>query len=351
MKKQNLSSKKNVFCIVLAMFVCLFGLNNLWAQTAVLAHEGELSIFYGPSSFAAAYNVAIDGDVITLSEGNFSPCTVSKSITVHGAGAFDDPVAGSFATHFIDNITVGSNPIIEGISFGTVSLADQSSPQFVKCNFGAIQPYVENGVHCQTVLLTNCFVLNLIGVVYWEYGYNHTSQTAYIDNYHLVNSVIWSLSNHTGQGHVVSNSIIRQTSNTYSGSSYSNCVTYNSVFILAGGYKPANTCTFYNCIGIKNGNEGQVFENSLNSTVVEYDNITDVFPAFVGEDIFNEEFILDEGIAASFLGNNGTEVGIHGGYYPYSNRPGYMKVRHCTVGDRTTDDGHLSVDIEVVTEE
>ena len=84
---------------------------------------------------------------------------------------------------------------------------------------------------------------------------------------------------------------------------------------------------------------------------MELDTITDVFPAFVGEDIFNEEFILDEGIATGFLGNNGTEIGIHGGYYPYSSRPGYMRMRRCIVGDRTTDDGHLSVDIEVVTEE
>ena len=325
--------------ILLAVFVCLFGLNNLCAQTAVLAHEGELSMFYGSDSFIAAYNAAVDEDVITLSEGTFnSPSSIDKSITIHGAGAREDAVAGNLMTRIISSMTVGSNPIIEGISFGTVYLGDQSSPQFVKCNISKVEPTHEEYKHCQTVSFTDCYILAL----YFRYYGN--GRPSYIDNCQMVNSVVWDLYESVyGQDNVASNSVIRVRG-------MGNFTTYNSIIIRYLG-NPSNTCTFYNCIGIKNGNEGQVFENSLNSTVVEYDNITDVFPAFVGEDIFNEPFILDEGIAASFLGNNGTEVGIHGGYYPYSNRPGYMKVRHCTVGDRTTDVGHLSVDIEVVTEE
>lgn len=329
--------------ILLAVFVCLFGLNNLCAQTAVLAHEGELSMFYGSDSFIAAYNAAVDEDVITLSEGTFNcPSSIDKSITIHGAGAREDAVAGNVMTRIISSMTVGAcNPIIEGISCREVNLGDQSSPRFIKCNIVYVKPTGGGNAHCQTVSFTNCYINYLTFYII----------NSYIDNCQLINSVVWYLSySNYGQNNMASNSIIR----TYSaGTAYEMCnfISYNSIIIRGSTAKPTNTCTFYNCIGIKNGNEGQVFENSLNSTVVEYDNITDVFPAFVGEDIFNEPFILDEGIAASFLGNNGTEVGIHGGYYPYSNRPGYMKVRHCTVGDRTTDDGYLSVDIEVVTEE
>ncbi len=331
--------------IVLAVFVCLFGLNNLCAQTAVLAHEGELSMFYGSDSFIAAYNAAVDEDVITLSEGIFnSPSSIDKSITIHGAGCSEDIVAGSVETRFI-NMTVGAcNPIIEGISCQEVNLGDQSSPRFIKCNIVSVKPTGGGNAHCQTVSFTHCYINSLRFVL-------ATSGYCYIDNCQLINSVVWELSfSYYGQNNLANNSIIR-TVGSNGGYEMCNFNSYNCIIIRGGSAKPTNTCTFYNCIGINNGNSGLVFENSLNLTVVEYDNITDVFPAFVGEDIFNEEFILDEGIAASFLGNNGTEVGIHGGCYPYSSRPGYMKVRHCTVGDRTTDDGHLSVDIEVVTEE
>jgi len=328
------------------MFVCLLGMNDLMAQTAVLDHEGELSMFYGPDSFIAAYNAAVDEDVITLSEGNFNPCDISKSITVHGAGAYDDPDEGSFATRFTNYCRVGSSPTIEGVKFGIVYLVNQSSPQFVKCSIVLVQPphnSNESGSHCQTVCFTNCYILGLRLYHTWTSG-NH-SYYYYIDNCHIVNSVVWSISDFTGQDHIASNSIIRMTSNM------TNFASYNSIIIRDNGCLPTNTCSFFNCIGVKNGNEGLVFENSLNSNVVEYNNITDVFPAYVGEDIFDEEFILDASIATGFLGNNGTEVGIHGGYYPYSSHPGYMRMQHCTVGDRTTNDGHLSVDIEVVTEE
>lgn len=340
MKKQNLSAKKSVLRIVLAMFVCLLGMNDLMAQTAVLDHEGELTMFYGPDSFIAAYNAAVDEDVITLSEGNFHVCDlINKQITIHGAGAYPDAVAGSFATVFLDSfIFSSSGAIIEGINIiGTVSLLGNSNSQFVKCNILFVRPYQ---IHSQNVSFVNCYITSL-------WFQQNPSNWVILNNIHIVNSVIWYAMYFTGQDHIANNSIIRMVGDN----AMDSFTAYNSILISGSPYMPSNTCNFYNCIGIKNGNEGQVFENSLNSTVVEYDNITDVFPAFVGEDIFNEPFILDEGIAAGFLGNNGTEVGIHGGYYPYSNRPGYMKVRHCTVGDRTTDDGHLSVDIEVMTEE
>lgn len=337
----------NMGRIVLAVFVCLFGLNNLCAQTAVLAHEGELSMFYGSDSFIDAYNASVDGDVITLSEGTFNCISsMDKSITIHGAGPFEDNMAGSLITRMNNLTIVGSNPIIEGISFGTVYLGDQSSPQFVKCNFSSVEPIHEEYKHCQTVCFTDCYILS-----FKLYVNVNNGRGSCIDNCHIVNSVVWYLSYSSyGQDNIASNSIIR----TYGSTSMyemSNFVSYNSIIIRGSSLKPTNTCTFYNCIGVKNGQQGLVFENSLNSNVVEYNNITDVFPAYVGEDIFNEEFILDEGIATGFLGNNGTEVGIHGGYYPYSSRPGYMRMQHCTVGDRTTNDGHLSVDIEVVTEE
>ena len=331
----------NLCAFLLAMLLGVGGvMNNLWAQTTVLQHEGERSVFYGSDSFINAYNAAIDGDVITLSEGSFNPCVIGKSITIHGAGARQDSVAGSFATRFTNHVYIGSNPIIEGVSFGVVWLQDQSRPQFLKCNFVLVQPGNNYNTHCQTVCFTNCYILNLRLICN-----PNTTFASYIDNCHLVNCVVWNFLNFYGQDNIASNSIIRMTDNM------SNFTSYNSIIIRDDGCKPTNTCTFYNCIGVKNGWPDLVFEYSLNSMVVEYDSITDVFPAFVGEDILNEPFILNEGIAVSFLGTEGTEVGIHGGYYPYSSRPGYMRVRHCTVADRTTDDGHLSVDIEVVTEE
>ena len=341
MKKQFLSSKNSVFRIVLAVFVCLWGMNGLLAQTAVLQHEGERIVFYGSDSFKDAYNASIEGDVITLSEGTFNTCNIGKSITIHGAGAYEDTVAGRFATRFYTSFYIVDNcsPNIEGINFNdVVYLSSTHNVHFVKCRFNRLYKYnpgIVTGVH-----LVNC----IIGTLNASYLLGYTG-SGYVDNLNIVNSVIWNLgTTFAGQNHVASNSIIR----TNDDRTLNNIIAYNSV-IVKGVDSPTlgSTCTFYNCIGVGTS----VFSNSLNSNVMVVGAISDVFPAFDDNAGADDPFILDEGIAASFLGTDGTEVGIHGGYYPYSNRPGYMKVRHCTVGDRTTDDGHLSVDIEVVTEE
>ena len=63
------------------------------------------------------------------------------------------------------------------------------------------------------------------------------------------------------------------------------------------------------------------------------------------------QFILKDEIATGFLGGDGTQVGIYGGMLPYSNRPTYMVLKRCNVANKSTIDGKLSVDIEVVTEE
>ena len=82
---------------------------------------------------------------------------------------------------------------------------------------------------------------------------------------------------------------------------------------------------------------------------MEVETLEDIFVDFTNN--INDPFILLDEISNSIVGTDGTQVGIHGGMCPWTDRPNYMIMRRCTVGSRTTDDGHLSVDIEVVTEE
>ena len=80
--------------------------------------------------------------------------------------------------------------------------------------------------------------------------------------------------------------------------------------------------------------------------------MSEVFETFAGGGInYYEEYILNEEFATSFPGNDGTEVGIHGGIMPFSLNPSYMIVKRCNVAGKSTIDGKLSVDIEIETEE
>ena len=83
---------------------------------------------------------------------------------------------------------------------------------------------------------------------------------------------------------------------------------------------------------------------------MEVNNFSDVFETFTGGFSYEEPFILNEEIATGFLGDDGTEVGIHGGAIPYDPRPSYQIVRQYNVPRQSDNEGHLNVGIEVYSE-
>ena len=81
---------------------------------------------------------------------------------------------------------------------------------------------------------------------------------------------------------------------------------------------------------------------------MEVNELSEVFETFNGNFSYEEAYILKEEIATGFLGDDGTEVGIHGGMNPYNPRPRYMIIRNTNVAGRTTEDDKLSVEIELI---
>ena len=125
---------------------------------------------------------------------------------------------------------------------------------------------------------------------------------------------------------------------------------YNSIIINRDCcLMPSSTCPFVNCIGL-NLDNCPPFGSGYTTGCVTYTSYTEVFATFTGTFDLEEPFILKNEIATGFLGSDGTQVGIHGGFMPYSNRPSYMVLKRCNVANKSTIDGKLSVEIEVVTE-
>ena len=72
------------------------GQTDVW--TATLQHGDEVTVFRMANALSEAYNAAVDGDVITLSEGTFGGITINKSITIYGAGYENNEVTGTRLT-------------------------------------------------------------------------------------------------------------------------------------------------------------------------------------------------------------------------------------------------------------
>ena len=83
------SISKRVMITLFVLLLSVVGTKNTFAQNqvAILQHNDTLSAFYGPEALSAAHEASSDGDIITLSSGNFNGCTLSKAVTIHGAGS------------------------------------------------------------------------------------------------------------------------------------------------------------------------------------------------------------------------------------------------------------------------
>lgn len=340
MNARKLQFGKALSAALFVLLLSVVGMKNALAQTqvATLQHGDDVSAFYGGNAFVQAHTAAADGDIITLSSGTFAvPDQVTKAITLRGAGPVTDTVAGTAPTIFIStvNLNVANDSIpliVEGILFSTtMNYYTLVNPKFTRCNFNRIDYW--SGGNMSNAQFVNCIIK--------QFAFFQANGTT------LINSVVWEPSN-IGQSHTVTlfNSIMGNASNVGGLSAY------NSIFVRSSG-SPQSTSTFSNCIGINTysgSNSYGAFGQAYTSGCVEYTSYEDVFESFAGTFSFDEAFALKEEIATGFHGSDGTQAGIYGGPLPYSSRPGYMVLKRCNVAGRSTIDGKLSVDIEVVTE-
>lgn len=327
------SISKRVMITLFVLLLSVAGMKNTFAQgqVAILQHNDTLSAFYGPTALSLAHAAASDGDTITLSSGNFEGCTLSKAVTIHGAGCVEDTASHRPPTRFVSILSIsksdGTMPLtMEGIWFGTIYQHTSNNVKFIKCNidhFNRLSNY--SGFY-----FVNCIIKNL------EFGGSGLL---------IQNSVVrFTYYNQNDQYNMnfIFNSVVCLNTNV----TMNNTRGFNCILATADGNTASNS-TFYNCIDIQTGNSN-IFEGQLNQTNMQVSSYEEVFETFTGTVVYNEEYQLKSEIATTFLGNDGTELGIHGGMNPYNSRPPYMIIRNTEVAGRTTDDDKLSVQIHLI---
>lgn len=60
-------------------------------------------------------------------------------------------------------------------------------------------------------------------------------------------------------------------------------------------------------------------------------------------------FIMTEEAQQTYLGDDGTQVGIHGGALPIDPIPDNLLVTKCSIAPKTTASGKLAIEIQVST--
>ena len=315
------------------LLICtLLCANVLWAQEqlAVLKHNDSTSIFYGQSAFVQAYNAAANGDIITLSDGIFSTQNyINKAITVRGNGAQADTTRRSTGTYFMEGFVV-SNDTLEFVAEGIY--------------FAHFREYAAN---CE-IKLSKCII-------------NYCED---VSNAEITNCII-RRTRFNMNGTTIMNSVIRRYYESYSSIPYDGVDCRNSIIIGAGDNYETYT-QYSNCIIINKSTSDTIVNNKTNNSVLigwdstshmastenVFMSVSDVFENWDGETISYdpETYRLKSSVSDSIQSIDGTEVGIFGGFMPFDWRPSYSIIKRFNVANRTTADGKLSVDIEVISE-
>ena len=313
-------------------------------QTATLKHGDNITAYYGNNAFVNAHEAAVDGDIITLSSGSFVPTTITKAITLRGAGCMEDPELLTLPTSITGEIHArigGENRhlTIEGIIFPDDFIYDSLyAPTFIRCSFENLGYRQASNYIMTEAHFINCRI--------------HDSWWGSADYTTFDNCIIWNVNNMNGEN------------TTYMTFTANNCYIYTNSHIWRGN---CNNCILVscgngwgwigkfsvvnNCIGILNGADFLYSEMTPNHSWT-YDTFAEVFNFFNNEDFDwkTEEMTIRGDIAVLNPGSDGTEVGIYGGTMPYAARPTYMVPNKTSADHQTTPDGKLNVHIDVIFE-
>ena len=365
-----------------SLLVLALSFSAIFAQqttVALLNHEGTITTYYGTEALTQAHKAAMHGDVITLSGGSFTaPSSWTKAVTLRGAGCY----AGENNNREVTSIgntfklaipeEIETTMTFEGIDFkSSFSFSTKvKNTTFLKCHFGAAM----SSVSCNTNFY-NCVLNNPLGnsLTFSGAGSN-------LANVNLFNCYVFGPTNSSNYVTVNFTNCIVKFSN-YNGTihgmkyaKYSNC-------IFLGNYKPYNTqqdndepsdyyipatCIATNCLSchcvytaatdLKDAiydytifdEIGNTTNKCLENGTPVADAIKSVFKTYNGMDAFsfNEFYELTDEAKATYIGSDGTQIGLHGGM-GFDLVPSTLQITKCEVAPRSTTDGKLSVSIEV----
>ena len=326
--------------LLLTLTLALFGLNAMMAQSslvATLSHEGNVSLFYGYNAFVDAMAAADHGDVITLSSGLFANTTVTKAVTIRGAAMYDDVEKGVLKTQLLGNMSInipeetnGKTLTMEYFFVGQINNYSKNlqSPKFLHLRIDNISL----GVNSDNCMINALFSgIDCVGMI-------SSSQTS---SFTVVNSRIKEVIYYSSSRQCnIINSVIYALGSVYNSSSnrkyinFKNCIFTNSSTVLDG----SNSCD--HCLAIVENGNADIFANIVGGTNWTVNSSSEIF---TGED----NYVLTPNAAQTYLGTDGTQVGIWGGPMSWTTTADNPSITKCQVASRSTADGKLSVEIEV----
>jgi hypothetical protein len=339
---------KRLFCLTTLLLALSVSLS---AQKALLHSGGNVQVFTGTDALVSAYNASAAGDTIYLSGHTFNTVEFYKTLVIYGAGHYPDSTQATGKTFINGNVHLreeADNFHIEGVEItGNLAFGNNESVN------GLVVKYCKiNGtVNVPGNLSNPSTNLALIGNVF------NTLDIPNAENVLISNNIINALSNTNGNN--ISNNVFLWKAYAY--------VEYgggeNNHHIIIGNNNQIQNNIFIQPNRVwGNGNtfKNNIFKNSsqdfgLTPTITgNYTGISSE-TVFVNQMDNTFDYAHDYHLQspATYLGTDGTQIGIYGGAFPYKEGavPSNPHIESAVVTPVTDGDGKLNVQIKVRAEQ
>ena len=333
---------KTFLTTLLLALIAVFNLHAealLSVPVATLYHDGDVTQFYGSNALQDAHAAAVSGDIITLNSGIFNACTITKGITLRGACMSTTP---EMEEQGMRNTIIQNTMHIQVPSTETQTLKFEDLQIYNYLYVDSVPHISFTRVLASQHICTYAAINNFDAAQCSFYSVNSTSNDA-ATVYSFVNSAIaftnYSLPYHVNADHCVIG-CINASSGAYDGV-FKNCIFtyYNGTSTSLPAGCAANYCVaisrsmFSRCTALecKTASMAELFNYNYNTN--------SYYGCFTNP--------LTEEASATYLGSDGTQVGIYGGILPFTMMPYNPVVTTCDIAGKTTVDGKLKVQIEV----
>ena len=292
---------------ILLTLACVFGMSITasaeQSAAVLLEHAGKITTFE-PEKINDAIAVAEDGDVITLTAGDFPGFTIDKQISVRGSG-MQTVMKGSIT---IKNTEIKLNDVFIGyLNFATDCNINVNSPvKGLKISQCRINSDIEFRAITEDSYIDRCY----IGGSSAGLGVHRTyTETVTVDGHtsEYTYSYVKSLT--------VTNSVILKiysTSERYVGISFINCYIKAHQAHL-GGVKVVNSILMPSISIFLYGAE--LVNSSYGGVTLTDCTLSNCYEVNIDDNT------SDDLVANGYLGNDGTVIGPMGGNTPYTLNP------------------------------
>ncbi len=286
---------KRIFTLIAVLGIVVSAMAQ--RPLVTLSHNGELSFFTSLSAFTEAIDSAQNGDIIYLSEGNFAvtdgELTLKKRLSIVGCGYKSHILADIF-------ISVSEKYMMDAPLFDGVRLHELDFSSSNKDNLGNVEirkSRIQNLAHPyyagNNIMVDRCYIENVSSQSSGNNIIYTNSKIGNLDNAYFCAIINCNVGSASCTPLTVTGSII---GNIINPGQYNN----SNVF---------NTCMPRSSTAGINGHlydKCYFVEESEGSTT----NILDE----------NLECTLDL-VSLGYLDENGTQVGVYGGDFPFSETP------------------------------